>query len=859
MKKILALSFVALLAVTARGDDWPSLGRDAARTRVPAETMAAPALLGSTATGATTLSSPVSSDGYLVSCGVDGVVRVYAEDDLAPVWSASTGTSIVSTPLVYRGRIFVAGTDGVLRTLRLADGAALGELYLGGTVYASPVLSGTRLFITCGFPGPALVAVDINSNSIAWSAALDQVTYASPAVGGGKAVALTNNGTTTAFDEATGGFVWSADLGAGAGASAPLILSGSVYCFCEGTITRLDLATGSVVGTPLTLTDTAPADMLSVKISGSPLALAGGLLVGVVRFDYALDHVVDGYVDAWTLREFAFAVDPGAPALATAWTPVLIGQRTDVDLNAIPPYGLLPSPVSLGTTAAVLSSLDSTLRFITLASGAATGSALDAPSQASPLLANARLVAMTTAGTLYSFEDSSTPQPARASGLTPSAIQDPTTAASLSWTGAGSAYLIRLSHDGELLMNWDFETSTGATSIALPPPSLTDWNAYTWGVRVRSASGAYSPWTTATFGRLSNAPAPPGALTATPGNRSVHLSWAASASSSVVGYRLTTTPSGGGPSVVVDLGTVTSTTVSSLTGGVSYDFALRSMDVLGTLSTPVTATATPLILITIGGAQYDTLADALGAALSGETVNVGAGIFLIDAPLDVPQSVELRGLNGRDTWIEASGDFEMIQAQQDSTIRSLGLSGGSIGVKTLGSNVTIRNCVIRGMSDAGVDATNTASVINNTIVENIVAGVRASGPSGAVDARNNIVQQNGVGFTGAITSQYNDVLDGYESCVPGVGDLSALVLFLDAAARDYREQASQPSLDTGAPADDYSQEPALNGGRINLGAFGNTSLAATTPALAKAAQAGGLCGLTGLEVLLLLALLRRRR
>lgn len=853
MKKIWILSLVALLAVTARGDDWPSLGRDAASTRTPAETIAASALLTSVATGATTLSSPVSSDGFLVTGGQDGVVRVFSEDLLAPVWSASTGYPIVSTPLVYRGRIFVAGLDGTLRTLRLSDGALLGELYLGGTVYSSPVLSGTRLFVACGFPGSALVAVDVPSNTIAWSAALDQVTYASPAVGAGKVVAMTSNGTVTAFDESSGAFVWSADLGAGAGASAPLIQGSSVYCFCEGTVTRLDLGSGSVAGTAFALTDTPPANAISVEISGSSLAPSSGFLTGVVRYAYALDTNGDGYVDAWTIREYAFGVDASAPTLAQAWAPVLLGEISGANLNAIPPYGLVPSPVSLGAKAAFVSSLDPTLRSFTAAGAAAGSIVLDAPSQASLLVANARLVAMTNAGTLYAFEDPATPQPARASGLTPAGIQDPTVPASLSWTGSGATYLVRLSHDGDLLMDWDFESAAGTTSLV--PPGLTDWNAYTWGVRVRSASGAYSPWTTTTFGRLSTAPSPPSALTATPGNRSVHLEWSASPSSNVVGYRLTTTPGAGGASVVLDLGPGTSTSVSSLTGGLSYDFSLCAIDVLGTLSTPVAVTATPLILITIGGAQYDTLAGALAAALPGQTVSVGAGLFLIDAPLDLPQGVELRGSNARDTWIEASGGFALIQAQQSSTIRDLGLTGGSIGVSVLGPNVTIRNCVIRGMSDAGVDATDTASLINNTIVENIVAGVRASG---AVDARNNIVQQNGIGFTGIITSQYNDVMDGYEGCVPGLGDLSALVAFLDAVARDYREQPFQPSLDTGNPADDYSLEPALNGGRINMGAFGNTPLAATTPVAAKT-LAPPACGLTGLEVVLLLALLRRRR
>ena len=48
--------------------------------------------------------------------------------------------------------------------------------------------------------------------------------------------------------------------------------------------------------------------------------------------------------------------------------------------------------------------------------------------------------------------------------------------------------------------------------------------------------------------------------------------------------------------------------------------------------------------------------------------------------------------------------------------------------------------------------------MNNTIVRNERAGIFA--PGSAI-ARNNIVQENGVGLSGSVTSSYNDVSDGY--------------------------------------------------------------------------------------------------
>jgi hypothetical protein len=153
------------------------------------------------------------------------------------------------------------------------------------------------------------------------------------------------------------------------------------------------------------------------------------------------------------------------------------------------------------------------------------------------------------------------------------------------------------------------------------------------------------------------------------------------------------------------------------------------------------------------------------------------------------------------------------------------LSGGQVGVSAVESGITIMNCVIRDMSDAGVVVTGVAEVINNTIVRNEAAGIRATGRA---CARNNIVQDNGVGLAGVVESTYNDVSDGYAVCVPGIGDLSAPVSFLDPASGDYREQANQPSLDGGAPTDPFALEPAWDGRRINMGAFGNTASAATS-------------------------------
>jgi hypothetical protein len=848
---------LALLAVTARGDDWLHLGRDDGRTRLPVETLAAPALLSSAATGEPAIASPVASDGFLILAGVDGTVRALRESDLAPLWSVATGSSIVATPLADHGRVYVSCLDGLVRILRLADGVSLGSAAAGSSGHSSPLLSGGRLYLGTAFPTASVEAIDPGTKAVVWSAPLDQVTYSSPAVGGGKVLLTTNNGTLAAFDAASGAPVWTAPVGGAPGASSPLILGSSVFVLVDGILIRLALDTG-VADATLTLTDVPPADAASAEWTCSSLGLAGGLLTGTVRIDYGLDHDFDGVADAWTMREYAFAADPAAMTLA--WQTPLTSV-SDVGLNAIPPYRIIPSPVSLGSTIAFASSLDSDLRILTSGGALSTSFTLDAPSQASLLVANARLYALTTAGTLYAFEDPSSPQPPSATGLTPSGAHLGAAPATLDWSAGpgGSSYTVRLAQDGEILMDWDLEQVVGATSI--PCPALTPDHRYTWAVRVRNSAGAYAPWSTASFA-IGSPPPPPSGLVALPKHARVVLSWTASPSPDVVGYQVAFGATGGPLGAPADVGNVITFAVAGLTIGTDYTFSVAAVNSLGFVSTPVTTTATPVSTVTINGTTYSSIASALLAAQSGDVVHLADDAYTINATLTIPPGVTLQGVNALSTQILATAPVTMIDAGTGATVRDLQLGGGAVGVSATGQAVLITHCVIRDMSDAGVDASGIANVINNTILDNANAGVRATGRA---QTRNNIVQGNGVGFLGVVVSKYNDVSDGYSGCSAGPGDLSAPVAFRDPASGDYREQTAQPSLDAGAPEDDYSNEPTPNGFRINMGAFGNTSLAATSPESKSggSGSSGGSssgCGLLGLEAVLLLGLrlLRRR-
>lgn len=135
------------------------------------------------------------------------------------------------------------------------------------------------------------------------------------------------------------------------------------------------------------------------------------------------------------------------------------------------------------------------------------------------------------------------------------------------------------------------------------------------------------------------------------------------------------------------------------------------------------------------------------------------------------------------------------------------------GGEGVGSTVTVRHCTVTGnLCDGSVrgNGIQVEGLSNVTVVNSIFWN--NSGDDFAVDG------------TSTLRVDYCCSQESYA----GTGNLSADPQFVNAAINDYRLLPTSPCIDTGDPASAFDAEPAPNGGRADMGVYGNTALA--TPA-----------------------------
>jgi parallel beta-helix repeat protein len=177
---------------------------------------------------------------------------------------------------------------------------------------------------------------------------------------------------------------------------------------------------------------------------------------------------------------------------------------------------------------------------------------------------------------------------------------------------------------------------------------------------------------------------------------------------------------------------------------------------------------------------------------------------------------------------------------------------GNVGdgiILHMGSNPTISNCIIAGNSCSGIAMLkfksarmtfyNSPNIANCTIVENSEIGISEGKPT----VLNSIIYGNSVQIGGSTAVvQYSNVQGGF----PGEGNINDDPIFADSDNGDYhlksqagrwdsisqiwiQDDVTSPCIDAGDPTSPIGLEPAPNGNRINMGAYGGTLEASKSP------------------------------
>ncbi len=759
---------IALYASAARAEDWPTPGLDAAHARLSSERSGARFTDGrwtaSLPGGARVLASPVVADGYVVSVDLEGAVRALRADDGESVWQVSLGAAVQGTPAVARGRVFVPTVGNAVVALRLSDGAKLWTRDVGGMTLSSPAPVNGDLIVAAGLPQRHVLRLSGATGEVIWQSpsVMEQFSNTSPAVGGGLVVVGANGGHYYAFDVATGAVRWDYAAEGVVHLAAPLIAGGRVYMAGGGKSNRVyavDALTGSAVAGWPIELATPAPDIAGTQRDRQRAVSSLAAIGGLVVLQTRLDDAIDTDANGSADRYLSREVVVAIDPVSAA-----ISWQRDLARAVVDDPNDVPKFFVCPTPAGFASD---------------GGSALVAA----------------------------------ASSLAPAvAVLDGAT--------------------GQ-------EQSRVATSgAALASPVLANGRLIT-----ATTAGAVEGLASS----INHAPsAPVAAANPRPiDSADVTLRWlpAADPDAELPSYEIRIDTDGElletwQQQIYVGAGVTSLKVTAPLADGVKYAFSVRARDGHGALSSWSSLETFSVVTnpsVSVGGTPATSLRAAIAAAQPGDVIMLGAGTYRLTETLRVGAGVSVQGAGAGRTTLDASGlpigvSFDSSVSTHASGLDGLTIHGADTCVQVAGgttgvrlAHVIVRDCHVEGVA---VRANGAAEIVNATLVGNPTA-VNAAG---ATRLRNSLLMGNGTAAAseaaGALTSSYNDLYGNqtdYAGTKAGTGDLSSAVTFADLAARDLRMTSSQPSTDRGDPADAVGAEPAPNGGRINLGAFGGTA------------------------------------
>jgi hypothetical protein len=201
-----------------------------------------------------------------------------------------------------------------------------------------------------------------------------------------------------------------------------------------------------------------------------------------------------------------------------------------------------------------------------------------------------------------------------------------------------------------------------------------------------------------------------------------------------------------------------------------------------------------------------------------ENVSPGNVALEVAAPISFREG-RIRDVAGG-TAISSTVPFTLSNVVIDYVGTGLQISGTPTATHTA-SHLTLTRC------QQGVVNQGQTLIVENSILSTCGLAISTE-LSGTTAISYSLLHANGQDFFTEANAQL----------VQGSGIVTATPNFVD-FGQNFHLQADSPAIDSADPQADYSREPGYNGGRANMGAYGNTREATQRPPLAQMAVALG--------------------
>lgn len=198
-----------------------------------------------------------------------------------------------------------------------------------------------------------------------------------------------------------------------------------------------------------------------------------------------------------------------------------------------------------------------------------------------------------------------------------------------------------------------------------------------------------------------------------------------------------------------------------------------------------------------------------------ENLATGSTALQIDAPITFQDSFIQNVPDG--TAISSNTSFNLSNVLLDYVGTGLYLSGSPSSTYNI-SHLTLSRC------EQGIVNQGQTAILDNSIIVACSEAISTTS-SGITTVNYTLLHNNLQNFATEVGSQLNQG--------PGLL-IDQEPLFVN-APNNFKLQPDSPAVNSADPAADYSREPGYNGGRVDMGAYGNTRLAPEQPPLAQMA------------------------